>query len=69
MPETPLIPLISQDERTEIETLISNFDDHGCGFGYDLQAQAILRHLLEVLAEAEQTIEGYRARLGDATGG
>lgn len=54
---------LTQEERSEIEELIKNFDNHGCGFGYDIQAQDALRRLLDALDEAEQVIEMYEAAL------
>ena len=57
----PLASRLTQEERSEIEELIKNFDNHGCGFGYDIQAQEALRRLLDILDEAEQVIEKYEA--------
>ena len=57
----PLASRLTQEERSEIEELIKNFDNHGCGFGYDIQAQEALRRLLDALDEAEQVIEKYEA--------
>ena len=57
----PLASRLTQEERSEIEELIKNFDNHGCGFGYDLQAQEALRRLLDILDEAEQVIEKYES--------
>ena len=59
----PWASRLTQEERTEIEELIKNFDKHGCGFGYDIQAQDALRRLLDALDEAEQVIEMYEAAL------
>ena len=59
----PLASRLTQEERSEIEELIKNFDNHGCGFGYDLDAQVFLRRLLDILDEAEQVIEKYEAAL------
>ncbi len=59
----PLASRLTQEERSEIEELIKNFDNHGCGFGYDLQAQEALRRLLDALEDAEQVIEKYEAAL------
>jgi hypothetical protein len=44
-------------ERNQIENLIRAFDGHGCSNGFDLLAQGALRRLLEILDEAERTIE------------
>ena len=57
----PLASRLTREERSDIEELIKNFDNHGCGFGYDLQAQEALRLLLNALDEAEQVIEKYEA--------
>ncbi len=57
----PLASRLTQEERSETEELIKNFDNHGCGFGYDLQAQDALRRLLNALDDAEQVIEKYEA--------
>ena len=43
------ILLLADDVRDEAERLIKSFDNHGCGFGYDVQAQDLLRVLLEVI--------------------
>ena len=45
---------LTGNERREIEDLIKAFDDHGCGTGLDVRAQAILRRMLEVVDEAER---------------
>ncbi len=50
---------LTVEERTQIEELITSFDNHGCANGLDIRAQAALRRLLHVLHEAEQTIEKY----------
>lgn len=52
------IVLLSDEVRREIDTLIKNFDNHGCGFGYDAQAQDLLRVLLGVIDEAQGIING-----------
>ena len=54
---------LTEDERAKIETLILAFDNHGCGMGLDIQAQAALRRLLTAIDEAEQTAEQYRTLL------
>ena len=51
MPKTPLLPA---EEREQIEDLIKSFDNHGCGFGLDIQAQIALRRLLELIDNAER---------------
>ena len=55
MPNTPLLPA---EEREQIEELIKSFDDHGCGFGLDIQAQIALRRLLEIIDDAELSLSG-----------
>ncbi len=50
---------LTAEERTQIEELITSFDNHGCATGLDIKAQAALRRLLDVLNEAEQVIEKY----------
>ena len=54
---------LTVEERTQIEGLIRAFDNHGCGIGLDVQAQAALRRLLSALDDAEQTAEKYRAMI------
>ena len=49
--------LLTDDVRDEVEKLIKNFDNHGCGFGYDVQAQDLLRVLLGVIEEAQGIID------------
>ncbi|MDP6452340.1 MAG: hypothetical protein QF898_03435, partial [SAR202 cluster bacterium] len=51
LPNTPLLP---SEEREQIEELIKSFDDHGCGFGLDIQAQIVLRRLLDIIDTVEQ---------------
>ncbi len=51
----PANKYLTEDERAQIEALILSFDNHGCGLGLDIQAQAALRRLLGALDEAEQT--------------
>jgi hypothetical protein len=53
MTNTPLLPI---KEREEIEELIKSFDDHGCGFGLDIQAQIALRRLLAIIDNAELSL-------------
>ncbi len=55
---------LTDDERVNIEALIKSFDDHGCGFGLDLQAQVALRLLLDKLAEANKAINEFEAQYG-----
>ncbi len=55
---------LTADERDHIEALIRSFDNHGCGFGLDIQAQAALRLLLDRLHNANQAIEKFEVELG-----
>ena len=50
---------LTHEERTDIEDLISSFDNHGCGMGLDIKAQIALRRLLDVLDQAEETIASH----------
>ena len=59
---------LTENERSQIETLILAFDNHGCGMGLDIQAQAALRRLLTAIDEAEQTAEQYRTLLLEQRG-
>ena len=52
--------LLASDERRTMEELIKSFDNHGCGFGLDIKAQAALRRLLDALDEANRKIEEYQ---------
>jgi hypothetical protein len=45
---------LPSEEREQIEELIKSFDDHGCGFGLDIQAQIVLRRLLDIIDTVEQ---------------
>ncbi len=54
---------LTADERDHIEALIKSFDNHGCGFGLDILAQAALRLLLERLDDANQAIEKFEVEL------
>ena len=54
----------TEDERDHIDALIKSFDNHGCGFGLDILAQAALRLLLDRLDDANQTINAFEARIG-----
>ena len=55
---------LTGEERSDIEALIKSFDNHGCGFGLDIQAQAALRLLLDKLAEANRPIVRFEAEVG-----
>ena len=61
MPKTPLLPT---EEREQIEELIKSFDDHGCGFGLDIQAQIVLRRLLQIIDDAEREFMGDNRSTG-----
>ena len=50
--------LLPTEEREQIEELIKSFDDHGCGFGLDIQAQIALRRLLDIIDDAELSLSG-----------
>ena len=43
-------------ERQRVNDLIRAFDDHGCGLGLDLQAQELLRRLLEAVDSGNATL-------------
>ena len=43
-----------------MERLIQSFDNHGCGLGLDIIAQAAMRQLLDALDEANRKIEEYQ---------
>ena len=44
------------EERQRIDDLIRAFDDHGCGLGLDLQAQKLLRRLLEAVDSGARAV-------------
>ena len=50
---------LTADERDHIEALTRSFDNHGCGFGLDIQAQAALRLLLDRPDDANQAINAF----------
>ena len=52
---------LTLDERQRIEALIASFENHGCGMGFDKQAQTALRRLLDALAAAEGELATYKA--------
>ena len=56
MPETHNL---TTEERDHIDALIKSFDNHGCGFGQDILAQAALRLLLDRLDDANQAINAF----------
>ena len=51
------VVLLEEAVREEVEELIKNFDNHGCGFGYDVQAQGLLRRLLEAIDKGRGIID------------
>ena len=61
MAETHNLPT---EERHHIDALIRSFDNHGCGFGLDILAQAALRLLLDRLDDANQAIKKFEVELG-----
>ena len=61
MPNPPLLPA---DEREQIEDLIISFDNPGCGFGFDIQAQIVLRRLLEFIDNAEDALKAKGEQVG-----
>ncbi len=61
MPNTLLLPV---EEREQIEELIRSFDDHGCGFGLDIQAQIALRRLLDIIENVERDISEDDSNIG-----
>jgi hypothetical protein len=36
-------PSLTDDERSEITDLLELFENHGCGTGLDVRAQAVIR--------------------------
>ena len=50
---------LTHEERTDIEDLITSFDNHGSGMGLDIKAQIALRRLHDVLDQAEETIDSH----------
>lgn len=55
---------LTADERGHIEALIRSFDNHGCGFGLDIQTQDALRPLLDRLDDASQAINAFETEFG-----
>ena len=57
---------ITESDRERIEKLIKSFDDHGCGFGFDVQAQEELRLLLDALDDlrSRKLIDSYSLGTG-----
>ena len=51
---------LTADERQHIDTLIASFENHGCGMGFDKQAQTALRRLLAALAAAEAELTTHK---------
>ncbi len=54
---------LTDEERGDIEDLISSFDNHGCGMGLDIKAQIVLR-LLDALDQAEEIIASHNTSQG-----
>ncbi len=50
---------LTDGERTDIEDLISSFNNHGCDMGLDVKAQIALRRLLDALDQAEEIIASH----------
>ena len=61
MPNPQLLPA---DEREQIEDLIIPFDNHGYGFGLDIQAQIALRRPLEIIDIAEDALKAKGEQVG-----
>ena len=61
MPSPPLLPA---DAREQIEDLIISFDNHGYGFGLDIQAQIALRRPLEIIDIAEDALKAKGEQVG-----
>ncbi len=55
---------LTEEERERIEPPIKSFDNHGCGFGFDLQAHVELRLLIDKLDDANRTIKEFEAEVG-----
>ena len=49
--------LLPDDVREDVEALIKNFDNHGCGFGYDADAQRLFRVLLDAIDRGQQMVD------------
>ena len=43
--------------REEVKELTTNFDNHGCGFAYDVQPQGLLRRPLEANDKGQGIID------------
>ena len=61
MPNPPLLPA---DEREQMEDLTISFDNPGCGFGLDIQAQIALLRLLEIIDNAEDALKAKGEHVG-----
>ena len=61
MPSPPLLPV---DAREQIGDLIISFDNHGYGFGLDIQAQIALRRPLEIIDIAEDALKAKGEQVG-----
>ena len=60
----PNLPLLPADEQEQIEDLTISFDNPGCGFGLDIQAQIALRRLLEFIDNAEDALKAKGEQVG-----
>lgn len=54
------VVLLTDEVRGDVEALIKNFDNHGCGFGYDADAQKLFRILLDAIDKGQEIID-YRS--------
>lgn len=55
--------IFTQEERDGVDALIASFDNHGCGMGLDIRAQAALHRLLETLDAANEKIDRYETEI------
>jgi hypothetical protein len=51
------VVLFPDELRGDVKALIENFDNHGCGFGYDADAQRLFRVLLDAIDRVQEIIE------------
>ena len=49
---------LSDEATVDGEMLIRNFDNHSCGFGYDVEAHGLLRILLDAIERCQNIIDG-----------
>jgi hypothetical protein len=50
------VVLLTDEVRGDVEALIKNFDNHGCGFGYDADTQRLFRVLLDAIDRGQQMV-------------